>query len=858
MFSLTRFHEAQKYPITCSDPLDRLPELAYNLWWSWDSEAQALFRAIDAKHWQTHHNPVKLLRERARTVQRFGKDKGFIKHFHKVLGRFDDGLEISQRWFARTHPAHAGAWIAYFSPEFGLHESLPIYSGGLGVLAGDHLKTASDLGVSMVGVGLLYKHGYFTQGIDAQGRQHAIYSKLKFDEIPVMPLRDQSGKRVVVSVTLAGRTVHAQAWLVLVGSCFLILLDTDVSTNHPKDRQITYQLYGGDRETRMAQEIVLGMGGVQALAALGIKPAVWHLNEGHVAFSCLERVRALMLEHALDFQQAQEAVAANTVFTTHTPVPAGNEAFELPLMQKYFADFCRELQIDLPALLHLGLQSDAEKRKHFSMTVLALRLSSLSNGVSQLHGEVSRAMWQHLWPEVPHAELPIAAITNGIHAGSWVAPAFAELYAEQLGVGWRDQLDDPKLWQRVHDIPDERLWRTHQECKHALIQFVREQTALRYKRNGEPAHKIQSAMKLLDAEALTIGFARRFATYKRADLIFHDLKRLEKILSDRKRPVQIIFAGKAHPRDAGGQAILQRVHRLALRKKFQGKIVLLENYDMNAGRYLVQGVDVWLNNPRRPQEASGTSGQKVPLNAGINFSVLDGWWEEGYNGKNGWKIGATHAYKSEAEQDAADATDLYRVLEKEIIPLYYQRNRAGWSRRWIKRMKESMATLIPRFTSAPMVKAYVEQLYVPSIQRGIEHAAKRFAPAVNLAGEKALLRSYWPLIQFAEIVKLPSLNGHIDRSQVNLSAKIYLAGLSPEMVQVELYPASSRKNYKAPDNEVVAMRLAKAHEHGIYEYRAVVPNYTGKNQFRVRVIPRLRRLHHKHELGLIHWSEIVS
>ena len=842
-----------KIPFQLSKPLDRLPELAYNLWWSWRIEAQNLFNEIDSKHWQTHRNPVKLLQQRPKALQKISQNPEFIGRLEKVLKQFDQETAISKQWFMKnnSYSARQGA-VVYLSAEFGLHECLPIYCGGLGILAGDHVKTASDLGLPFVGVGLFYKNGYFTQRIDLQGRQQVVYPKLKTDELPVLPVNVPKKGRLIITVELPDRKIYLQCWRIQAGSSQLILLDSDIDKNTPKDRKITTKLYDGDRELRVLQEILLGIGGVRALKMLDVNAGVWHLNEGHVAFSCLERLRSSMQNDNLDFKQAIETVSTNTVFTTHTPVPAGNEAFSLPLMHKYFQRFCHDLKISLADLMRLGLQTDANGEKYFSMTVLALRFSKANNGVSQLHGHVSRAMWKHLWPGIPEQEVPITAITNGVHADTWIAPEMAELFTAHFGGEWRAQLDDIKFWQQVSKIPDKDLWQVHQNAKDALIGFVRERLALQYKRNGASQRKIASAERVLDPDALTIGFARRFATYKRADLIFHDLVRIEKIMRDSKRPLQLIFAGKAHPLDQFGQTVLQRVYRMAQKESMEGKVVFLENYDIDVARYMVQGVDVWLNNPRRPLEASGTSGQKVVLNGGINLSILDGWWEEGYNGKNGWKIDDETEYQNEAEQDDANAAGLYRVLEKDVLPLYYKRDRKGLPGHWIRLMKQSIASLIPHFTTPAMVKGYIEHLYLPALQRKINSGKNGVASAVDISQIKEALKNNWPLIHIMSAEVQPTAK----RSQFKVNAQIYLGDLDSDWVSVEVYNVDGKTS---DDEAVTTMRLSKKNQDGVCFYsHNQVHAKRGKKYLRMRLVPQHPAFSHKHELGLVHESDMKS
>ncbi|MDZ7289798.1 MAG: alpha-glucan family phosphorylase [candidate division KSB1 bacterium] len=865
-----------KYPLRCSKPFQRLPELAYNLWWSWHPEAQALFEQIDAKHWRRYHNPVKLLCERGAALRRLAHESNFVIAYEKIIEEFDDYMNNSNTWYARTYPQYQESPIAYFCAEFGFHECLPIYCGGLGVLAGDHTKSASDLGIPFVGIGLLYKNGYFTQRLDAQGNQLAEYPKLDPASMPVLPLRRGNGKRLQLTIELAGRRVAAQCWVVNVGRAQVILLDADLAHNKPKDRKLTMQLYGGDREVRIAQEILLGMGGVLALRALGITPGVWHLNEGHAAFVCFERLRELMRNKKLDFDHALEAITASTVFTTHTPVAAGNEAFSLPLMDKYFRHFCKQSGIELSRLLNLGLQSDDQGYKFFSMTVLALRLSGASNAVSQLHGKVSRALWKHLWPDIPESESPVTSITNGVRADTWIAPEMAELFNRHLEGNWRAHLDDPQYWQNISTIPDQELWRIHQLLKARLIDFARQRLVQQLKRRGASQQEIEAAATVLNPEALTIGFARRFASYKRADLIFSDVKRLEKLANHAKQPIQIIFAGKAHPQDREGQEILRRVYQMTQRKSLKGKVILLEDYDMNVGRHLVQGVDLWLNTPRRPLEASGTSGQKVPLNGGINCSILDGWWTEGYNGENGWAFGEEMPGANEVEQDRADARALYEVLEEEIIPAFYHRpdspsrqqtggRNQGPPPQWIKKMKASMATLIPQFNTEVMVRNYVEKLYVPTMHRNEFFESNHFATAAEVVRIKERLRGNWPLVHVTHVeIATPratrrrtNRNGRPCNGKLEISAGVYLGELDPNLVQVEVYSIESRRNGTPETIKTTPMQIVHCNGDGVCYYQLkLAQKMTGARQCRIRVLPRHPALRHKHELGLIHWRDL--
>ncbi len=688
----------------------RLRELAYNLWWSWHPEAQELYRQIDPELWeQDYHNPVDFLRDvRQRRLEAAAANPDYLRRYDQVLDSFDRYMSAHDSWFARTYPAASGQMIAYFSAEFGLHESLPIYSGGLGVLAGDHAKEASDLGLPFVGVGFLYPQGYFRQRLDPSGWQEAIYTKLNFADVAATPALTPDGHEVVVEVELPGRTIYAKVYRIQVGRVSLFLMDTDIHPNSPQDRELSARLYGGNQEMRVAQEIVLGIGGVRALRQLGIAPTVWHMNEGHSAFLVLELARELV-QQGMAFADAVRAIRTRTIFTTHTPVPAGNDAFPLPLIEKYFWQYWPQLGLNRDEFVNVALQQQSWGPT-FAMTVLALRLSERHNGVSKLHGQVARGMWHWLYPDRQPDEVPITSITNGVHTATWLAPEMRRLFEAYMGHDWEDRLDDVTRWQQIYEIPDDVLWETHRTLKRQLVAFARERARQRHLQLGTPP----VVWPVLDEEALTIGFARRFATYKRATLIFKDIERLKAILNRNDRPVQIIFAGKAHPADDPGKLLIQQVYQLSQQPGFAGKILFLEEYDMHVARRLVQGVDVWLNTPRRPHEASGTSGQKASLNGAPNISILDGWWPEAYNGRNGWAIGEEREYANQDEQDWNDAQQLYHVLEHEVVPLFYERGQDGIPHGWLARSKEAIATIAPVFSTRRMVKEYTSRMYMPA------------------------------------------------------------------------------------------------------------------------------------------------
>jgi len=700
--------------------INRLGQLAYNLWWIWNPEGQALYAQIDKGLWdRVNHNPVAFLYavDRPR-LNALTNDRYYLDLYDRVMRNFDQYMRGEGTWFTQAHPELLGRQIAYFSFEFGLHESVPVYAGGLGVLSGDHLKEASDLGLPLVGIGFAYNQGYFAQKITEDGWQETRNQILNFAEMPIIPLMDEDDRPLAITVELAGRPVVARLWQIQVGRVPLYLLDTNVEENSQADRQLTARLYSNDLEVRISQEMLLGMGGVRALRLLGYTPSVWHMNEGHSAFLALERIREYM-QGGLSYDQAAEQVRIGNVFTTHTPVPAGNDQFPLWLMDKYFANLWPDLKLSRDQFIDLARHAQPWGEM-FSMPVLALRLSDQSNAVSELHGRVSRQMWNFLWPGRRVEDVPIGHITNGVHTGTWLARRMRLLYERYLGSDWLQHIDDAGLWAQIENIPDAELWTVRRHLKRKLLTFATDRARRQWLSGTIHPVQVVAGGVLLDPYALTIGFARRFATYKRGNLILRDFDRLLKIITNSSMPVQVIFAGKAHPADEPGKLLIQQVYRAVKDAKTGGRLVYLEDYDMNVARYLVQGVDVWLNTPRRPNEASGTSGEKAAVNGVLNFSVLDGWWHEGYNGNNGWAIGDDHDYEDPNYQDEIDASSLYDTLENEIIPLYYSNRSAdNLPVNWLGRVKESIRTLAPQFCTRRMLKEYMNQLYLPGMQAEI-------------------------------------------------------------------------------------------------------------------------------------------
>ncbi|MFH1031313.1 MAG: alpha-glucan family phosphorylase [Chloroflexota bacterium] len=694
--------------------INRLDELAHNLWWSWHPRARQLFRTLDYPLWRLGgHNPVKQLRDISPDrLQAIAGDTEFLTLYDEVISAFDADLSRQDTWCVKRHTHLSDGLIAYFSPEFAIHNSLPIYAGGLGVLAGDTLKEASDLGIPMVGIGFMYPQGYFQQRIGTDGWQQEIYRQLNFEEAPVSRVLSPRKQRMLVKVELADRTVFVAAREVRVGCVSIYLLDTDIEENSPQDRQLTLRLYTADREQRIQQEIILGVGGVRVLRALGLKPSIWHANEGHSAFMMVERLRE-ELDKGASFAEATERIRSATIFTTHTPVPAGHDVFPKELMEKYFSRYTETLGIDRNKFLSLG-QYDSSQG--FNMTVLALKLGGQCSAVSRLHGSVTRRMWNILWPQLNEDEVPIKHVTNGVHVPTWAAQEMGKLYEKYLGPDISQRYDDPTLREAVLNIPDEELWAVRRLLKRKLIGAILERAQKYWAEKEALPQKVLALGALLNPEALTVGFVRRFTEYKRPALVFRDIERLKKLVKNDWRPLQIIFAGKSHPADSPSKYLLQQVYQLAIDHDFQGRIAFVEDYDMHIARYLVQGVDVWLNTPRRLQEACGTSGIKAAVNGVLHLSVRDGWWYEGYNGTNGWAIGGDLKPIDPEEEDRQDAESLYRLLENEVIPLYYRRDNNGIPHDWLRLVKESIGSLVPKFSARRMMKEYTEYMYLVSAQ----------------------------------------------------------------------------------------------------------------------------------------------
>ena len=794
--------------------INRLQEIANNLWWSWNSEFLRLFKDIDSDLWETvDKNPVKFLKRVSQErIERASNDDKFVKEYNKVVKNFDDYMTSKDTWFNKKYPDNKNDLIAYFSAEYGLDETIPIYSGGLGILSGDHLKSASDLGIPLVGVGLLYKNGYFNQKIEGYGIQVSEYHDIDLENLPINPVKNEKGEDLIIYVKFPKRRLYLKVWEINIGRIKLYLLDSDIENNNPEDRDVTLRLYGGDQEMRIRQEIVLGMSGVELLKALNLNPTIYHMNEGHSAFLTFELIKNTVEEKQVSFEVAKDIVSAKTVFTTHTPVPAGNDIFPIDLIDKYFKGFWDLIGTDRETFLRLGMKPTDNLEDCFNMGILALKIAGKKNGVSKLHGEVSRELFGEVWPNIAANESPITYVTNGIHTCSWLAPKLKDLYNEYLTTPsvpyWQDKIHLDDTWKRIKNIPNDRLWGVHLERKQKLIEVIKENTINRLRRSGVSFDEVKEIISGLNANDLIIGFARRFATYKRATLIFNDLERITQILNDSNRPVKLVFAGKAHPADRPGQELIKYIHELSMKPQFKGKIFLLENYNIAMSRYLVSGVDVWLNTPRRPMEASGTSGQKASVNGVVNFSVLDGWWAEGYDQTNGWSIGTNQEYSSYQEQDIADSESIYRTLENKIIPMFFDRNEQGISDKWVETMKNSIITTGGKYSTARMLVDYTNKLYMPLINLTNEHF-NILERAVEFTSWKKDLKTNWNNITIEQEDNPENIN--IDAGDsIEVRCNVTIPNLKIEDIEVQVYCGKVSDNGIVEDVLITPMKLVES------------------------------------------------
>ena len=836
-------------------PLQPLLDVAYNLWWTWHPEAVELFVRLDRNLWHaTHHNPVKLLgMVSQQTLDTFARDEGYLTSLERVLENLQRHMTRTP-WLHSTPHEPGQFTVGYFCAEFGLAESLQTYSGGLGCLAGDHLKSAAELGLPLVAVGLLYRHGYFQQYLNADGWQQEYYPDLDLANLPMRQVVGKDKKPITVSVELPGRQVHIGIWTVQVGRIPLYLLDTHLPQNDEADRHIAAQLYGGDMEVRIKQEIVLGIGGMRALQAMGIEPDVCHMNEGHSAFLSLERIRNLIEKHDVSFDEARQAAGAGLVFTTHTPVPAGIDRFPPDMLERYFRHYHASLRLDMEGLLALGRENVFNRNEFFSMAVLAIRTADWANGVSRLHGRVSRNMWQGIWPQIPEEEVPVAHVTNGVHARSWLSGDLIYLLDRYLGLRWQNNPADQSVWNAVNELPDEELWRVHERRRQKLIIWARRQLRRQLEARGKNPEHIRETIDALNPNALTIGFARRFATYKRGNLFLRDPQRLLKLLADAERPIQFLIAGKAHPADSGGKELIRHIVRFAQDSAAGHKIVFLENYDINIARYLVQGCDLWLNTPRRGMEASGTSGMKAALNGVLNCSVLDGWWDEAYRNDLGWAIGRGEEYANPALADELESQALYDLLEREIIPLFYERDAQGIPRAWVQWMKRCIATLAPEFNTNRMLQQYTEQLYLPALARARQLNTGKLEKAVAVAAQKVRLRQHWDSLR-VESVDAPVQQAINVREQLPVKAIVHLGELKPEEVRVQVYTGRIDNEDRLSEGKAVDLKHERSLGKGRHRFAGQIEaGNSGRYGFAVRVLPGGELLDRPPLPGLILWE----
>ncbi|MFP3896402.1 MAG: alpha-glucan family phosphorylase [Anaerolineales bacterium] len=839
------------------EELTPLRRLVYNLWWTWNSEARSLFISIDQDLWErTRQNPVQMLGEiRQQRLEELAQDQEFLENMNRICQDLDEYMAKGDTWFnLNVGDEASGLRVAYFSMEFGITECIPNYSGGLGVLSGDHLKSASNLGIPLVGVGLLYQNGYFHQYLNADGWQQESYPLNDFHTMPLQMEEDENGNPLTVTVHYPSGPVVAQVWRAQVGRIPLYLLNTNLETNSPEGREITSTLYGGHMDMRIRQEMMLGVGGMRALDALGIKPTVCHMNEGHSAFLGVERIRRMMREKDLSFDAARELVASGNVFTTHTPVPAGIDRFSPELIDKYFSQHYHRVDLSRRQALQLGRLANASPNDQFSMAVLALRLAEHTNGVSKRHGEIARGMWRHVWPGMLDEEVPIIDITNGIHHLSWISGDMERLFTRHLGVQWKENPADPTAWERVDDIPERELWRTHELRRSRLVTIAREHFGQQLKRRGTSLQRGLDPENLLTPDALTIGFARRFATYKRALLLFHDVERLADILTNPNRPVQIIFAGKAHPHDDPAKEYIREIVHLARREDLRRHIIFLEDYDISLARYLVQGSDIWLNTPRVGMEASGTSGMKAVLNGVLHVSTMDGWWVEGYTPQNGWRIGKGETYDDPDYGDRIEAQALYDLLEEEIVPLFYEVGADDLPNGWIRKMKDAIRDIAPFFNTHRMVQDYIEKLYIPAQRQYETLAADGARKAQELAAWRKKVRQNWQAVGIVAVES--NAKGDVPASAgIDITARLQLAPLTPDDVLVRVYHGNISRQDSITDYKTTPMTYQERDEEGNYIYTATIPfGQSGMYGYTVRVSPQHKELVHNPLPGLTLWA----
>ena len=837
-----------------------LSVIANNLWWSWNTEFLRLFKDIDGYLWEkVEKNPVRFLSSVSQEkLDEAIKNEEFLREYDIINNNFESYMKSKDTWFKKNYPRNQDDVIAYFSAEYGLDEILPIYSGGLGILSGDHMKSSSDLGIPLVGIGLFYKMGYFHQEIDGNGNQNCLYKKLDVDNLPVIPVKDEDGEDMIIDIDLPSGKIYLKVWCINVGRCKVYLMDSDIDQNLGEIRETTLRLYGGDQENRIRQEMVLGVAGTRLLKTLKINPTVYHMNEGHSSFLILELIRSIMEEKQVSFDLAKDIVTSKTVFTTHTPVPAGNDIFPTERIKEYFKGWWDKFGISEEDFLRLGMEPKAKvEESGFNMGILALKTSGKKNGVSKLHREVSCELFSEVWPDISAKEAPITYVTNGIHTCTWLSPGMKRLFNQYFTPYWQDYVYDDSIWKVVRSIPNQELWDVHMDRKKKLFDLVRENTITRLRRSGCSYDQIMQVVNGLDPNALTIGFARRFATYKRATLIFKDIERITQLLNDKEHPVQLIFAGKAHPVDQYGQDLIRYIHELSLKPQFIGKIFMLEDYDIAMSRYLISGVDVWLNNPRRPLEASGTSGQKASVNGVINFSVLDGWWAEGYNANNGWRIGTEKQHENYDVQDNEDSLDLYNTLEKKIVPTYYNQDDNGISKEWLEIMKESIVSTGGKYSTARMLIDYVSKLYIPLCD-----LSKKYYGDIEEVAEfdewKKKIKNCWHRIKISQ-EEIDNMNNAVIEAgnTINVSCKVKLPNITKDSVEMQVYCGKVQENGQLGNISITNMDLVGEYEDvNEYVYQAKLLLRTGGNYcYTFRALPKHNMLLDAENLSLMNWFE---
>ncbi len=836
--------------------ISKLYDIANNVWWTWNINSLMLFKNLDPVLWKkVDKNPIKFLKEaNQNTLIEASKNPDFLVKYNEIIGYYDGYMHNNNTWFDQNYPGYKDSLIAYFSAEYGLDEILPIYAGGLGILSGDHCKSASDLGLPFVAIGLLYKQGYSNQIVDTDGNQTYEAVNVDIDNLPILPVKDEDGKDVIFSIDFLDRKLHIKIWKIQVGKVNLYLLDTDLELNTPEDRLLTQRLYGGGTETRIAQEIILGIGGMQALKKLNLNPTIYHMNEGHTSFVAIELIKRIMHEQHVSYNVAKELARSKLIFTTHTPVPAGNDIFDFALVEKYFSNYWGYLGLNKKDFMELGLKPAPAYNQGFNMGVLGFKLSGKRNGVSKLHESVTKDLFGDIWPTLSHAELPITHVTNGIHTCTWLQPRLKDLYNSYFEPFWQEKIHIPETWDAIYTVPDEELWRVHCGQKEKLINLIKDSIQNRYSRNYIDFETTKEVLKSFTPDCLIIGFARRFSTYKRATLIFRDLEKITKIVSNQDKPVLIVFSGKAHPADKQGQDLIKYIIDLAKKPQFKGKLAFIENYNMKISRYMVSGCDIWLNNPRRPLEASGTSGEKAALNGIVNFSILDGWWFEGYNGQNGWAIGNVNSYKTFDAQDDADSKSIYEILEEEIIPTFYDRDENGIPHNWIKIMKNSINSCGHQYSTQRMVIDYTNNLYIPQIKNTTSDNYQDSEKVLSFYEWKENISNNWSTVKIRKNMSFEEVN--VDAgNNITVSCIIETSVIPIESLCVETYFAKIKENGTLEDIEITPMEISKTGEN-TYTCTAQLQLLDGgQYAYTYRVIPNHPMLINKYDLGLIKWID---